>query len=187
MSQPSDVASSLQNLAAILLSSITNPADGIRIFAQLNNFSVSYFFNNSTFSQSEQTVQIATADLCRRIAVIALAQAAEQYQPTSQNDAQNIQEAVCNLIDNEILIAGDQGLDETFYALKNLRNAVWQDLTAKGSILAFLQTFTTNLPQPALVLAYQYYQDINRTDQLINSANPRHPAFMPTSFQALSS
>jgi prophage DNA circulation protein len=187
MSNPSDAALALQNLISALFSAITSPSDAVRIFAQLNQFFVSTPSNNSTFSQAQQIVQDATADLCRRTAAIAMAQAAESYQPTSQNDAKNVQQMVCDVLDNELLIAGDQGDDDFFYSLKALRNAVWENLTAKGSALPPLQTFKTNIPQPALVLAYRYYQDINRTDQLIDSANPRHPAFMPVSFQALSS
>lgn len=184
---PLDMASSVQSLAASLLSSIANPADAIRIFSDLNNFVPIPITAISAIASDQTIIQTSMADLLRRTAAIALAQASSTYQPTSQQDAESLRSQVVTILDNEILIAGNEGLDETFYALTDLRNAVAQDLTTRGAALPSLQTFMTNLPLPALTLAYQYYQDITRTDQLVYSANAVHPAFMPVSFQALSS
>jgi len=186
MSQPSDLAAAVQTLANTLLATVIDPADGIRIFTELNDFVVTAISSTSPIGLAETAVQNSVADLCRRTAAIALAQASAQYQPTSQNDAENILNIVSGILDAEILIAGNQGQDESFVALTNLRTAVSQDLTARGAALPPLRTFTANIPQPSLVLAYRYYQDIVRTDQLVAYANPRHPAFMPTSFEALS-
>lgn len=188
MSGPADLATSVQVLMNTLQASITDPADAIRIFSQLNMFTTTPIVSPTSLVGAAQTnVQNGTADLVRRAAAVALAQVSSLYQPTSQNDAENVQTIVCDILDNEILIAGDQGQDETFFALSNLRTAVAQDLTARGSVLPTLQTYINNQTMPALTLAYQYYQDITRTDQIIAFANPRHPAFMPTSFSALSS
>lgn len=184
---PIDIANSIQALAGSLLSSIANPADAIRVFLSLNDFTPDPITAVSAIATDQTTIQLCVADLCRRTAAIALAQASYQYQPTSQQDAENLRQQVVDILDEEILVAGDEGLDETFYALTDLRNSVATDLTTRGAALASLQTFTTNNPMPALTLAYQYYQDITRTDQLIYSADPIHPAFMPISFQALSS
>ena len=187
MSSPSDAATSIQTLAATLLNAIVDPADGIRIFAQLNAFAIATIGATSSLASSENSASGAVADLCRRTAATALARASSYYQPSSQNDAQNIQSIVCGILDAEILVAGDQGQDEMFYALTDLRNSVAKDLTRRGANLPPLKTFSTNVPMPALTLAYQYYGDINRTDQLIDSAAAVHPAMMPVSFQALSS
>jgi len=186
MSQPSDLAAAVQVLANTLLASIANPADAIRIFTELNDFAIAEVNSTSVIGLAQNNVQNAVADLCRRTAAVALAVASSQYQPTSQNDAENLQNIVCDILDNEILIAGNQGQDETFIALQNLRTAVAQDLTTRGAALPDLRTYTMNQPMPSLALAYQYYQDIVRTDELVGFANPRHPAFMPVTFQALS-
>jgi prophage DNA circulation protein len=186
MSQPSDLANAVQTLANTLLQAITDPADAIRIFTQLNAFVTTAVTSSSAIGLAQTNVQNGVADLCRRTAAVALAQASANYQPSSQNDAETIQTAVCDILDAEILIAGNQGQDETYLAFKNLRTAVSQDLTARGSALPPLKTFTNYAPVPSLVLAYRYYQDITRTDQLVGFANPVHPAFMPLSFQAVS-
>jgi prophage DNA circulation protein len=132
-------------------------------------------------------MQGACGDLFRRAAVVALATASSSYQPTSYNDAVTIRETVTGFIDNEITIAGDEGDDSTYGALRALRQAVVTDLVARGANLAQVTTFTFGAPLPALYLANRIYQDPTRSDQLVAQANPVHPAFMPASFQALAS
>lgn len=183
---PLDLPTAFQELGNTLMTSIADPADAIRIFQELHNFSPPPISSTSYVGQAQALVQNAIADLCRRIAAILLAQASSVYQPVSQNDAANIESIVTGILDQEILIAGDQGDDDTFISLSNLRTAVAQNLIEVGSQLPPLKTFTTNQPMPSLALAYQYYGDLTRTDQLVDFANPVHPAFMPTSFEALS-
>ena len=184
---PATMGSAIQSLASSLAQYITSPSDGVRIFSTLNNFSPTNNLPSSAIGADQLEIQNSINDICRLSAAIALAQFSSTYQPSSQQDAENVRNQVCDILDAEILIAGDEGQDDLFYSLTDLRNSVAQDLTTRGAALPPLQTFTTNIPMPALVLAYQYYQDITRTDQLVASANPIHPAFMPISFQALSS
>ena len=164
-------------VVSAIISALANPYDAVSFFTQLNNFAP---------SGAQAQAQIVVADILRRAAAVGLAQASSAYQPSSQNDAATLLGSVVGILDNEITIAGDEGLDETFYALTALRIAVAQDLSSRGAVLPSLQTFTTNVTMPALVLAYQYYDDITRTDQLIASADAVHPAFMPLSFTGLS-
>jgi prophage DNA circulation protein len=185
MSTPSDFAEAVQTLAASLLAATIDPADSIRLLTALADFTPA-----STTPQSQQgaamaAIQSATGDLCRRTAVIALARAATNYQPSSYDDAAAIRNRVCDLLDNEITIAGDQGEDTTYSALRALRFAVVQDLTARGANLAPIKTFAIGAPMPALVLANRFYRDASRGDELVTHADPIHPAFMPTTFQAL--
>ena len=184
---PMLLAGNLQDVAIAMLTAITDPADAVRIFTQLQNFVLATLPSTSPLGMAEQQVINHMADICRRVAVIALAQAAANYQPSSQNDALTLQNTVCGLLDDEINIAGDQGEDQTFLNLKGLRDAVAQDLITRGAALPSIQKYSMNAAQPALALSYQYYDDITRTDELIGFANPIHPAFMPTQFQALSS
>ncbi|MGI4938270.1 MAG: hypothetical protein ACRYF5_16255 [Janthinobacterium lividum] len=63
-------------------------------------------------------VQSATGDLFRRAAVVALARASSSYQPSSADDAAAVSSMVCGMLDAEITLAGDQGADSTFLALR---------------------------------------------------------------------
>lgn len=185
MSQPSDLAAAITDYMNSLYATVTDPAQAIPLFTSLTQVDLQAVLGSDAISNAQATVQSSIYDLWRRTAVTILAQASAAYQPTSYNDAEDVRMAVANVIDSEITIAGDQGEDDTFLALKQLRAAVVQDLTVRGAALAPLTTFTFGENLPALALAYQIYQDITRTDQLTAFGNSPHPAFMPVSFQAL--
>ncbi|WP_309915830.1 hypothetical protein [Caballeronia sp. LZ033] len=130
--------------------------------------------------------QAAATDLFRRSCISAVVQAAAQYQPTSSDDAAQMRDTVTGLIDAEIVIAGDQGEDATYSAMKSLRAAVVADLNARGGALAAIKTFQLPARLPALTLANRIYRDASRADELVEQASTVHPAFMPQSFKALS-
>ena len=129
----------------------------------------------------------AVAVLCRRLAVVALAQSSSRYAPTSHDDAQATLASVTDALDAEIQAAGDAGDDASYGALRRLRVAVVADLTARGASLAPLATFTFGEPLPALVLAQLIYQDAPRADELVRRVDPVHPLFMPTEIRVLAS
>ncbi len=185
MSSPADFAAAAQALTAGLLGATTDPADGIRLLADLAEFTPSASTPQSQQGQAVAAMQTAVSDLCRRTAVVALARAATTYQPSSYDDAAEVRNRVCDLLDREITIAGDQGEDATYTALRELRVAVVQDLTARGANLAPIKTFAIGYPLPALVLANTFYRDAGRAEELVTHADPIHPAFMPTTFKAL--
>jgi prophage DNA circulation protein len=130
-------------------------------------------------------MQGACSDLFRRTSIGAVAQAASTYQPTSSDDAARVRDLVVGLIDAEMLVAGDQGEDETYEALSTLRAAVVADLNKRGAGLASIRTFTFPSTLPSLALATRMYRDPTRADEIVAQADPVHPAFMPTSFKAL--
>lgn len=137
-------------------------------------------------SSGSSAVAQATADLTRRSAVTEMAAASASYAPTSNNDASAVMSFVAGYLDTEILVAGDQGEDDVYQALRTLRSAVINDLTGRGASLADLVTVSSNHPMPSLTIAQRIYRDPTRDDELIEKANPIHPLFMPTSFKALS-
>lgn len=186
MSTTQDFADAVQGFINSILSACTDPADAISIFTQMLVFPGGS--TNTSQIGLDQTQLVSTmGDLCRRQVVCALAQSSSYYQPTSYDDAANLRTQICGYIDDEILIAGDQGADDVYLALKQLRAAVVKDLTARGATLAPLTTISLPASLPALTLAYRLYQDITRTDQLTAFGNPPHPAFMPPTFKALAS
>ncbi|KXZ68759.1 DNA circularization N-terminal domain-containing protein [Acinetobacter venetianus] len=126
-------------------------------------------------------------DLIRRTAVICIAESTAKRAYVSYDDAVNTRTIVCQYIDQELKIAGDQGLDGTYNALMNLRISVSQDLTSRGADLAKVEQISAAASLPSLVWAQRLYQDSGREKELVKSANPIHPAFMPINFKALSS
>lgn len=123
--------------------------------------------------------------MVRRAAVVELAIAASDYQPTSYDDAIAVRDQVSSAIAAEMDAAGDAGDDATYAAFATLRTAVIRDLAARGASLAPLKTVSLPASQPALTLAERLYADAARADDLVARARPRHPLFMPTRFRAL--
>lgn len=178
-------AAMAQSVAAAVLAATTDPADGVRVLGSLSAFTPTAPTPTSAVGTAMATMQSACGDLFRRAAVTAVARSSSRYQPASYDDAVAVRSRVTALLDAEIQIAGDQGEDGTYNAMRAVRSAVAQDLTARGASLAALATIRTPRPMPALVLAQRVYRDASRSDELIVEADAVHPCFMPTSFRAL--
>ncbi|KAF1003345.1 MAG: hypothetical protein GAK28_04784 [Luteibacter sp.] len=170
----------------MLLAATSDPADAVHMLSELADFYPSTPTPVSAVGAAMTTMQSGCGDLFRRTSLVALCRASSSYQPSSFDDAAALRAKLTDLLDAEILIAGDQGEDASFEALRALRTAVVADLTRRGANLAELMDITTPTPMPATVIAQRVYRDSERADELVVQADPRHPAFMPVSFRALS-
>jgi prophage DNA circulation protein len=186
MSGATDFAAAAKALAEALRAATTDPADSVRVLQSLAAFYPSDPTSVSTGGAARDTMQDACGKLFRRAALVSLCRAARNYQPWSADDALTLRDTVCELLDAEILISGDDGADETFNALRALRSAVVRDLTQRGANLAQLEAVSSPNVVPAPVIAQRLYRNSSRSDELVVQADPPHPAFMPVSFQALS-
>jgi prophage DNA circulation protein len=186
MSSAADFATDAQMLAAAVLAAAVDPADALRMLSSLADFTPQISNSTAPVGQSIAIMQDAAGDLFRRSAVIACARASAAYQPSSYDDAAAIRAFVCDLLDAEIDVAGDQGEDQTFNALRALRAAVVADLTQRGANLAIMTAVRMGDSMPAPALAQRLYRDFTRADELADEAGSPHPAFLSTSFKALS-
>lgn len=91
------------------------------------------------------------------------------------DDMINVRDSVIAAIDQEVY-----SCDDTVYlALMDARSAVWSDLTARARDQARLTTITPPDTVPALVLAYDRYEDAGRDLELVARNRIRHPGFIP--------
>lgn len=187
MSTSTEFATAAQDLAAALYSAAVMPADALRLLSSLAQFFPDDVTSSSVIGDALQVMQSASGELFRRAAVVALARASADYEPTSADDAAAVRAMVCAALDVEITAAGDQGQDATFNALRAVRAAVVHDLSTRGAGLASIADVSSSLPMPAPVLAQRLYRAPGRADELVSQAGPIHPAFMPVTFKALSS
>ncbi|MNY61817.1 hypothetical protein D3C86_1985400 [compost metagenome] len=104
----------------------------------------------------------------------------------SYDDAINLMGRVCDTLDGAILAAGDNSEDEVYEALLTLREDTVALLQSRGASLAPMVTESLSANLPSLNLANRFYQDVARADDLVDEANPIHPAFMPRKFKAQS-
>src|SRR5271169_2832439 len=152
----SDVAAAAVTLATALLEATTDPADAIRLLLPLTEWVPPPVPGSGPLAQQAQARQDALASNLRCAACAALAQAVPLYQPVSYQDAQSLRQLVCGAL----------------------------DLAVRGANLAALVEITTQVPMPSLAEAWTLYQDTTREPQLVASANPPHPLFIPLSFPA---
>jgi prophage DNA circulation protein len=179
-------ATAAQAVAGAVLASAADPADAIRLLLPLATWIEPPIPGYGPLAQSATIARAAIASNLRCAALAALAQASAAYQPVSFQDAQAVRALVCNALDAEATRAGDSGVrDATFAALRATRAAVALDLAVRGANLAALVEVTTIAPMPSLAAAWWLYQDTTREPQLVASADPPHPMFLPLSFPAL--
>lgn len=184
---PLSTASSAQAAVAALLAATVDPAVAIRLLTALQGFYPAAPTTGSPIGLAMASMQTAMGNLCRRGALASLVRSAALYQPPSRDAAAQVRDNLGDLLNAEILVAGDSGDDASYSALRVLRSTMIVDLNTRGAALAPMKVFNFAAPLPALALAQQLYQDATRNDELALEANPPHPAFMPVSFSALAS
>ena len=168
----------MTTLVASLLASCADPADAVRLLSAL-------IATPPTLPAASSVIGSTIVMAFQRAAAVALVQACAQYQPSSYDDAFALLANASVLVDGVATAAADFGDDDSFDALNSLLVQLVADLSSRGATLSPIKAFTFARPLPDAVLAQRLYRDPSRADELVREANPIHPLFMPTSFQAL--
>lgn len=185
VSDPTAFCAASQAYVQAVAASAADPADAIRMLMSMVTYTPTGNTSNSQIGVAIATMQAQCGNVFRRAVLASLAQSCATYQPASQQDAQTLSAQVTDAIDAEIEIAGDAGDDASYTAMRTLRQTVINDLQTRSAGLAAVTTFSFNASLPSLVLANRIYRDATRADGLVQQADPIHPAFFPTSFEAL--
>lgn len=144
-------------------------------------------FSDSTYrTDTDATVASAVAVFVNSMTAAAMAYAAVNSNPSSYDEAMDLMSRTRDVLDTSALEVADAGWDEVYTDLQAMRTDVVSLFEALGADLAQLTTVTYNDTMPALTVANDLYQDAARAESLVKSADPIHPAFMPSSFEALS-
>jgi prophage DNA circulation protein len=91
------------------------------------------------------------------------------------DDAMVLKAEILSTIDAEVETASDS----TYLVLKTLRSKTYADITARTQGAASLQNIAPNEVMPALVLAYDLYEDTGREVEITDRNKVRHPGFVP--------
>ena len=169
-----------QGLAAAVAAASPTPGEAVRALLAMAAFPAV-----ADRAGDALVAQLAAGDAFRRAVVAELATVAAQYEPASADEAVSLRDQVLAAVDTEMTMAGDQGEDAVYAALRKVRRAVVQGMAERGAGLPTLRDVRTMRPMPSLVLSQRLYRDAGRADELVSAAGPAHPAFMPTAFRAL--
>ncbi|MEZ2293099.1 DNA circularization protein [Variovorax sp. RCC_210] len=130
----------------------------------------------ATSARRQQVVNAGAINGLVRRALLAQAVGMSSVADTTvQTDAHRMRDALCAALDAESLLADDA----SYEALQIARRAVWTDITARSSGGARLIVVTPNETTPALVLAYEQYEDAGRADEVASRNHVIHPGFVP--------
>lgn len=102
---------------------------------------------------------------------------ADSSQTVSYDDQLAVRTDLIAAIDGEALLLSTS--DEVFDALQTARSRVWADMTTRSRDSARLTSITPPGAVPALVIAYDLYEDAARDTEIVNRNRVTHPGFVP--------
>ncbi|WP_233869218.1 DNA circularization protein [Paraburkholderia adhaesiva] len=130
-----------------------------------------------TPTREQQTqAQQAVIDLVRGTAFLESAAAVAAIEFDSYDQSQQIQQQFFDAISDYMLEIDD---DNWYFALKTVRAAVTDDITARGSTLARVRSVTLPQSAPALVVSYRLYGSPDSADDICARNAVVHPLQVP--------
>lgn len=139
---------------------------------------------SSSATQTQKEISVATSSLqsyVRELAVSEMVSAAASVGTEDDEDGElayeelmSVRDDVLATLDAEMEKAGD---DELYKALSEARAAIWEDMTTRAERLARLVEYTPAEVEPAIVLAYDYYEDTERESEIVTRNNLAHSGF----------
>lgn len=125
--------------------------------------------------QQSYTNVAATNALTRQLLLAQAVGASSLVRADVYDDTIGLRNRLTAALDAESLNASDA----TYTALQDARSKVWRDLTERSRDGARLTTKTPPDTTPAVVLAYDYYEDAGRAEDIVARNRLRHPGFVP--------
>jgi prophage DNA circulation protein len=98
---------------------------------------------------------------------------------SSYDDADRVMTAMTEAFDSAENAAADAGNDEVYIALIDLRGACMADIMSRRGSLTPLVNYRMPRMSNAITMAWRFYQNANRNEELVEMTNCYTPAFMP--------
>lgn len=131
-------------------------------------------------SPAQRQSQINSAAIQRLVTHATIGQAAREIVAVEQpvyDDLQHWHGELTAVVDRELERPGLP--QSTFDALADLRGAVGRYVLSESASASRLKTYTPPTTLPAVVLAYDLYEDATRSDELVRRNGLQHPGFVP--------
>ena len=120
-----------------------------------------------------------TSGLVKQLVIVEAIRAAAQANFESYNEAVRVRSLLLEKIEEQTILAGDNGDDELYRALVDLRTEVAKGMRAKGATLArIIYIEPAPVPVPSLIRAYEQYNDLDRAGEITRRNKVAHPGFM---------
>jgi len=125
--------------------------------------------------------QVALRNMIQQLAIIGAVNSIPNIVFTNKKQAEEISLQISDAIDSIMIKIIDAPavnniLYEQFY---QLRAAVINDIQQRSINLPILLNYTIPATLPAVFVAYDLYEDINRAEEILKANNIRHPGFVP--------
>lgn len=124
--------------------------------------------------------QIALLNLVKNLAVTQIAVSASQVEYSSKTEASTFKNLIQSDMEGLLVQLGDQGNDEQYQAVESLKSVLIKDISTRALLLPNLVTFNTKESAPALVTAYDIYEEAGKDLDLVERNRIRNPNFMPS-------
>jgi Mu-like prophage DNA circulation protein len=98
----------------------------------------------------------------------------------SRQDAISIRENVDSYIQPQLVTMADRGEDTQYLALNKARAAMIRDINTRAATLRNKRYITTADAMPAIVFAYDQYEDATKDVLVIERNHIRNPVFIPS-------
>lgn len=175
---PGDLGNQLMGLISGLPGLMGLPTNALKLLGGLFAFGGDVLpVPATTPSRLQQaTNQAAIVALVRRTAVVEAARSAALVPFQTYTEAVTVRDSLADQLDE---LAEATQSDDVYESLVNVRAVMVRDVTVRGADLARTVTITPDATLPALVLAYNLYEDASRDADIISRNNVRHPGFVP--------
>lgn len=157
------------------------PRDAVRMLSKMFGYGAAIRPVPLTTStrRTQATNRTAIVQLVRRAAIIEAARQAPAAEYETVEDAQSVRDSIADHLDAQI--EDPSASDDVFTSLQGLRTAVVRAVPPENIALPRLVSVTPPTTTPALVLAYDLYEDATREAEIVTRNRVKHPGFVPGS------
>jgi prophage DNA circulation protein len=174
---PGELAERIDELFNDLLTEFEDDPDtGENVLGNFNLFADEFEVIVATTPSRERQLQNQNAiiGISNHISVANHSKAAFEIDYTSTNQAVEIRDNIAGLLDDQLNDIID---DDLYQSAKDLQASVVKALPPSG--ITDLITFTPKNDMPAIVIAYDLFEDLEKETEIIDQNNIMHPGFVP--------
>lgn len=180
VTEPETLGNNTSGLISDLSTVYDSPRDAYKAQKIITDFSAIEpvgLSNNTPERQQDRLNRRLILSLFKDTSLSQLCLLATDIEFVSREEALKFRDELDTLLDDAILRAGDD--DQTYQALVELRAAILADINERAINLPTIQTIKITDSLPALVVAYDIYENANKDADIIERNSIRHPGFIP--------